>query len=114
LTEAKARNKKNVDLISSHSDNEEDDNPFLLCEEGPAGLAQPQQWTNENLPPHTLPLRLRPGETFVEYNEYIPDVDHGNNEYCMKQRSRARMYPQTMPFEYTALFLAQRSSSMPK
>jgi hypothetical protein len=70
--------KRNVDLISSHDDEEE--GPSLLCEEGPAGLSQPETWTNENLPPHRLPLRLRPGETLVEYEEIIPDVDR--NEYA--------------------------------
>lgn len=77
----KAKTKRNVDLISSHSDNETDNGPYLICEEGPTGLAQSEQWTNENLPPHTLPLRLRPGETLVEYEEYIPDVEHNYNEY---------------------------------
>jgi hypothetical protein len=73
--------KRNVDLISSHSE-EEDEGTSLLCEEGPTGLSQlqPETWTNENLPPHTLPLRLRPGETLVEYQEIIPDVDR--NEYA--------------------------------
>lgn len=81
MPKSKAKNKRNVDLTSSHSDNEDDNGPYLICEEGPTGLAQPQQWTNENLPPHTLPLRLRPGETLTEYNEYIPDVEHGHDEY---------------------------------
>jgi hypothetical protein len=71
--------KRNVDLISSHSE-DEDQGPSLLCEEGPTGLSQPETWTNENLPPHTLSLRLRPGETLVEYQEIIPDIDR--NEYA--------------------------------
>jgi hypothetical protein len=69
--------KRNVDLISSHPD--EDEGPSLLCDEEPIGLSQPQTWTNENLPPHTLPLKLRPGETLLEYEEIIPDIDR--NEY---------------------------------
>jgi hypothetical protein len=55
------------------------DGPSLLCDEEPEGLSQPQTWTNENLPPHTLPLRLRPGETLLEYEQVIPDIDR--NEY---------------------------------
>jgi len=75
--------KRNVDLISSHDDDDEE-RGMLLCEEGPTGLgslSQPETWTNENLPPHTLPLRLRPGETLVEYQEFIPDVDRDRNDY---------------------------------
>jgi hypothetical protein len=74
--------KRQVDLVSSHSDQEEEAGFSLLCEEGPTGLgAQPDTWTNDNLPPHRLPLRLRPGETLVEYEEFIPDVDRDRNEY---------------------------------
>jgi len=76
----KIRNtKRKVDLVSSHSDNEDNDGPFLLCDDERTGLSQPETWTNENLPPHTLPLRLRPGETLIYYEEYIPPTDR--NEY---------------------------------
>jgi hypothetical protein len=73
----KPRNtKRNVDLVSSHSDDEED-GPSLLSDDEPTGLEIPHSSTG--LGTHTLPFKLKPGENLVYYQEWIPDVDH--NEY---------------------------------
>ncbi|HEX9319401.1 MAG TPA: hypothetical protein VF884_10745 [Nitrososphaeraceae archaeon] len=77
----RAKTKRKVDLVSSHSGNEDNDGPSLICDNEPTGLAQPMlstsssEGTYDNLPPHTLPLRLRPGEKLIEYEEYIPPTD---------------------------------------
>ncbi len=78
MTLTKTRNtKRNVDLVSSHSDNEDNDGPYLLSDEEPTGLSMPLTSTESNT--HTLPFKLRPGENLVYYEEYIPDIDR--NEY---------------------------------
>ena len=74
---AKVRNtKRNVDLVSSHDD-EDNDGPSLLCDNEPEGLSVPHSSTG--LGAHTLPFKLKPGENLLYYEEYIPSVDH--NEY---------------------------------
>ncbi|MDQ5869386.1 MAG: hypothetical protein M3530_06615 [Thermoproteota archaeon] len=80
----KTRNtKRKVDLVSSHSDDEEE-GPSLICAtelEDPSAVSMLQSTTRSGTynPPHTLPYKLRPGENLVYYEEYIPDVDR--NEY---------------------------------
>jgi hypothetical protein len=69
----KTRNtKRNVDLVSSHSDNEDEEGPFLLCSEEPTAVSDLYHNTERR-------LGVRPDERVIEYYEYIPDVDH--NEY---------------------------------
>jgi hypothetical protein len=73
--------KRNVDLISSHSE-EEDEGPCLMSSsELDDPLTQPVSTTTSGTydPPHVLPFKLKPGETLVHLEEYIPDVDR--NEY---------------------------------
>jgi hypothetical protein len=77
---AKRDTKRNVDLVSSHNDDKDNDGPFLLSDDEPEGLSMPsistsqsQSYDNNHLPPHTLPLKLKPGETLVYYEEFIPD-----------------------------------------
>jgi hypothetical protein len=73
----KPRNtKRNVDLVSSHDD-EDNDGPSLLCDDEPEGLSVPHSSTGLGGP--TLPFRLKPGENLLYWEEYIPDVDR--NEY---------------------------------
>lgn len=78
------KTKRNVDLTSSHDDNEDEDGgPSLVCmgeEQDPSTAARMlssynSRGSDEGLPPHTLPLKARPGERIIEYEEYIPDVD---------------------------------------
>jgi hypothetical protein len=68
----KDRTKRKVKLVSSHSDNESDDGPlFAFYNDGPPAAAL--YTSNSELPK----APLRPGETEIYYEEYIPDVDHG-------------------------------------
>jgi hypothetical protein len=76
LTEEK-KTKRKVDLVSSHSDDEDNDGHSLLSDDEPTGLEIPH--SSIGLGTHTLPFKLKPGENSVYYEEYIPDVDH--NEY---------------------------------
>jgi hypothetical protein len=68
---AKRDRKRNVDLVSSHDD--EEDGPSLLCDDEPEGLTVPHSSTGLGAP--TLPFKLKPGETLVYYEEFIPDPD---------------------------------------
>ena len=87
MTLARVRNtKRNVDLVSSHEDDEEGEWSGLMCttdEQDPpsASMLAPstnlrgvEGWSsNDNLPPHRLPLHLKPGEHLIEYEEHFPD-----------------------------------------
>jgi hypothetical protein len=67
----KDRTKRKVKLVSSHSDNERDEGPlFAFADYGPPAAAL--YTSNCELPK----APLRPGETEVYYEEYIPDVDY--------------------------------------
>jgi hypothetical protein len=68
--------KRNVDLVSSHDD-DEDEGPFLLCDEEPTGLSMPHLSTGFGAP--TLSFKLKPGENLLYYEEFIPDINR--NEY---------------------------------
>ena len=64
---AKRDTKRNVDLVSSHSDNEDDEGPYLLCdEEDPSPVSELYRNTEKR-------LGVRPDENVIEYEEYIPD-----------------------------------------
>jgi hypothetical protein len=45
----------------------------LLCDDEPEGLTVPHSSTGLGAP--TLPFKLKPGETLVYYDEFIPDPD---------------------------------------
>jgi hypothetical protein len=74
---AKRDTKRNVDLVSSHDNDEDDAFPMLLCDDEPDGIAIPHSSTG--LGTHTLPFRLKPGENLLYYEETILYVDR--NEY---------------------------------
>jgi hypothetical protein len=74
---AKRDTKRNVDLVSSHDGDEDNDGPSLLCDDEPTGIEMPHSSTGLVQP--TLPFKLKPGENLLYYEEYIPDVNH--NEY---------------------------------
>lgn len=66
--------KRNVDLVSSHDDEDEEEGPGLMSatdEQDPPALS------SEIL--HEVPFRLKPGENLLYYEEYVPYVDR--NEY---------------------------------
>jgi hypothetical protein len=74
---AKRDTKRNVDLVSSHDDDEDNDGPSLICDDEPTGIEVPHSSTG--LGTHTLPFKLKPGENLLYYEEMIPYVDR--NEY---------------------------------
>jgi len=73
---ARRDTKRNVDLVSSHDDDEED-GPYLLCDDEPEGLTVPHLSTGFGSP--TLPFKLKPGQNLLYYEENIPDINR--NEY---------------------------------
>jgi len=69
------RNRK-VNLVSSHSDNENNEyGPLLTCDNN--GPALFDIYKDRDDLESRLRYKPRPGETVIEETIYIPDVDHG-------------------------------------
>jgi hypothetical protein len=71
LTERK-KTKRKVDLVSSHSDNENENGP--LAAYSTEGSAVSELYKNDGIPAF-LRYLPREGETLISEEIYIPDVD---------------------------------------
>ena len=74
MTESRRKTKRKVDLVSSHSDNDNEDGPlFAIIDNGSPASALYQDDRN-GIPSY---MRYKPGagQTVVYEDYYIPDVD---------------------------------------
>lgn len=73
----KEKTKRKGALVSSHSDNESNDyGPLLTCDNSGPALSDIYKDRGDDLESR-LRYKPRPGETVIEEELYIPDVDHG-------------------------------------
>ena len=70
--EKETKTNRNVRLVSSHSDNEHDDGPMLVCDNN--GSAVSELYKNRLEAPFRY--KPRPGETVIYEEVYIPDIDY--------------------------------------
>jgi hypothetical protein len=70
----KENTKRKVNLVSSHSDNENDDGPILACDNN--GSAVSEIYRDRDDIESKLRYKPRPRETVIYEEIYIPDVDH--------------------------------------
>ena len=73
--ERPGKTKRSVNLVSSHSDNENYDGPMLVCDNN--GSAVSEIYKDRDDIESKLRYKPRPGETVIYEELYIPDVDHG-------------------------------------
>jgi hypothetical protein len=66
------KTKRKVGLVSSHSDNENENGPLAAC--STEGSAVSELYKKDGVPPE-LRYKPRAGETLVYEEIYIPDVD---------------------------------------
>jgi hypothetical protein len=74
MIETKRKTKRKVDLVSSHSDNERDNNNGPLAAYSTEGSAVSDLYNNDRIPTF-LKYHPKAGETLVYEEIYIPDID---------------------------------------
>lgn len=74
MAESKRRTKRKVSLVSSHSDNENEDGPLFAIIDNGSPASELYNNNNDRIPSF---MRYKPGagQTIVYEEIYVPDVD---------------------------------------